>query len=157
MPNPTPTPAAPKRPDPVTAERERIAEIHATARNFDLPDAMADAAIREGVALRDFQARVLDYLGQRDGGDTGAGATRAAMSGDFGGWSDQRRVRDEELERALVIELAVRVRIECPQAREHAAGSLLDSGTRRHGCVSSPLGAAKLRQRDSNCSRHKAP
>lgn len=101
MPNPTPTAAQPQRPDPAMAERQRVQDILAVGSRFNVARE-AESAVREGVPAADFRARVLDILGERDTGDTHAGATRLAIDhSGFGGGSDQRLLRDYSLSRLV--------------------------------------------------------
>lgn len=80
----TPNPAAPVNPAPVAsataameatrAERYRVREIEATARQMNMPGDMLAAAIEDGTTLADFQRQALDFIGS----DTGT-ATRQRM------------------------------------------------------------------------------
>lgn len=80
----TPNPAAPVNPAPVAsataameatrAERHRVREIEATARQMNMPGDMLAAAIEDGTTLADFQRQALDFIGS----DT-ATATRQRM------------------------------------------------------------------------------
>lgn len=79
----TPNPAAPVNPAPAPAtaameatraERHRVREIEATARQMNMPGDMLAAAIEDGTTLADFQRQALDFIGS----DTGT-ATRQRM------------------------------------------------------------------------------
>ncbi|WP_072748435.1 phage major capsid protein [Oceanicella actignis] len=73
-------PGAPRADDVRKAERERIANITATGRQFDLPADMVEAAIRDGDTVAAFQSRVLDHLGAGSAEATRAGAARIGMT-----------------------------------------------------------------------------
>lgn len=96
------TAAAPKATE--TAERERVADIIATGRQFDAIE-QAERAIREGMPVAEFQRQVLSVLGERNdqAPGTSAGATRVAMSlGGFGGRGDQIRAAEFSISRAVM-------------------------------------------------------
>jgi HK97 family phage major capsid protein len=61
-------------------ERQRIAEIDAAAREFDLPDDMVQRARRDGTSLDAFHRQVLDHLRGQSGESTRARETMIGMS-----------------------------------------------------------------------------
>ncbi|MBN2629547.1 MAG: phage major capsid protein [Rhodobacteraceae bacterium] len=119
----TPNPAVPIIPAPVAsataameatrAERHRVREIEATARQMNMPGDMLAAAIEDGTTLADFQRQALDFIGSdtatatrqrmfapaiRRGGEREYSLTRAIAAELSGNWSDagfEREVAQE--------------------------------------------------------------
>lgn len=79
-PKPEPKPAEARHEDCMTAERARIADITATARQFGISAEATDKAVREGTSVADFQREVLAQIGARQDTSLAAGSARIGLT-----------------------------------------------------------------------------